>query len=178
VELTADELAIIAAVVHAEDKGEDPHLAALDAVPALEASRDRFHVTLQRLGEDGYLDVALIRGDNRLLGAHVRRALPKAVDAARSRGAEADVLSVSELRHVERVIGNLSSLVQSSELGLPPEEHADLEAQVATIGAQMRSPRPRRRIVVETLRSARNILEGAVGSGLVAGTIHMINQFL
>lgn len=76
-DLTADELAIIVAVVHAEEEGDDPHLAALDAVPSLEADRDRFHVTLQRLGQAGYLDVALMRGDDTLLGAHVRRALPR-----------------------------------------------------------------------------------------------------
>ncbi len=34
---------------------------------------------LDRLAEDGFLDVALLRGDGGLLDAHVRRALPKAL---------------------------------------------------------------------------------------------------
>lgn len=174
-QLTTDELAIIGAVVQAEEIGEDPHTAALDAVQTLAADPDRFHLTLQRLGDAGYLDVALNRGDGRLLAAHVRRALPKGVDAARSR-TETETLALFELRLVERILRELDQLVESEELGLPSEERADLAAQVATVNAQTRSPRPRRRIVVEALRSARNILEGAVGSSVAAGAIHLIGQ--
>lgn len=176
VELAPDELALIRAVVRAEETGEDPHSAAVAAVPVLEADPERFNVTLRRLAEDGYLDVAFLRGAGRLLGAHVRRALPKGVDAARSKEAEAEILTVTELRLVERIIGDLRALLECDELNLPIEERADLEAQVATVGAQARSPRPRRRIIVEALSTARNILEGAVGSGLAAGAIHLINQ--
>lgn len=176
VELAPDELALIGAVVRAEERGEDPHTAALAAVPLLEADPNRFNVTLRRLAEDGYLDVAILRGAGRLLGAHVRRALPKGVDAARSMDAEAEILTVTELRLVERIVGELSAILECDELELSTDERAELEAQVATVGAQARSPRPRRRIIVEALSTARHVLEGAVGSGLAAGVIHLINQ--
>lgn len=173
--LTADERAIVSAVVRAEEMGDDPHTAALDAVPSLEANRDRFHLTLRRLADAGYLDVALNHGDGRLLAAHVRRSLPKGVDLARTHS-EAEVLTVVELRLVERVLHDLHALVESEQVTLSAEDRADLEAQVATVDAQIRSPRPRRRIILESLRSARNILEGAAGSGLAAGVIHLISK--
>jgi hypothetical protein len=40
---------------------------------------------------------------------------------------------------------------------------------LATIYAQLGSPRPKSRVLRESLASARTILEGAAGGGLVAG---------
>ncbi len=72
------ELPVLRAVVAAEEAGEDTHAAARGAVSQL--TDCEFMNCLDRLREDGLLDVAVLRGDGgRLLGAHVRRALPRAL---------------------------------------------------------------------------------------------------
>lgn len=52
--------------------------------------------------------------------------------------------------------------------GLPPDTRAEVEADLTTVEAQTRSPKPRLPIIKEALRSARAVLEGAVGGA--AGT--------
>lgn len=72
------ELPVLRAVVAAEEAGEDPQAAARNAASQL--SDEQFMKCLDRLREDGLLDVAVLRGDGgRLQGAHVRRALPRAL---------------------------------------------------------------------------------------------------
>jgi hypothetical protein len=57
----------------------------------------------------------------------------------------------------------------SASLELEVESTAELEAELATIDAQLGSPRPKSHVLRESLASARAILEGAAGGGLVAG---------
>jgi hypothetical protein len=49
-------------------------------------------------------------------------------------------------------------------LGLTPEARAEAEAEIVSVDAQTRSPRPKMTIVREGLQSLRTILEGATGS--------------
>jgi hypothetical protein len=71
----------------------------------------------------------------------------------------ANLASVDDfLKEVERA---------SSALHLPIQEGQELAAEIATIRAQLQSPKPKRDIVRESLRSVRAILEGA-GSSLTA----------
>ena len=49
-------------------------------------------------------------------------------------------------------------------LNLEPEDLAELNAEVSTIENQLSSPKPKNVIISESLKSARNILEGAAGS--------------
>ena len=50
------------------------------------------------------------------------------------------------------------------DLNLESEDLAELEAEVSTIENQLSSPKPKNVIISESLKSARNILEGAAGS--------------
>lgn len=59
------------------------------------------------------------------------------------------------------------------ELELVPEIRGELESELATLEAQLASPKPKRNIVAESLASVRAILEGAGGG--VAG--HLVMQF-
>jgi predicted transcriptional regulator len=70
------ELAILRAVVAAEERGDDPNQAAYEAT---DRGREEVLRTLARLGEDGFLEVRLNKGDDRIMSAHVVRALPKAL---------------------------------------------------------------------------------------------------
>ena len=72
------ELPVLRAVVAAEEAGEDPQAAARTSVSHLTDAE--FMNCLDRLRADGLLDVAVLRdGAGRLVGAHVRRAFPKAL---------------------------------------------------------------------------------------------------
>ncbi len=74
----ARELPILRAVITAEEAGGDPHAAAKEA--ACQLTDVEFMKCLDRLREDGLLDVAVLRGDGgRLQGAHLRRVLPRAL---------------------------------------------------------------------------------------------------
>jgi hypothetical protein len=64
--------------------------------------------------------------------------------------------------------GNLPELLARlagllPELGLPPEAHAEVEAEIRTVEAQLGSPRPKRAIIDESLCTIRRLLEGVAG---------------
>lgn len=52
---------------------------------------------------------------------------------------------------------------------LPDDERETALADLDTVNAQLRSPRPRRAVLREALRSLRAVAEGAAGSGAFAG---------
>ena len=73
---------------------------------------------------------------------------------------------------VDEVREFLNSLKRDfPQLGLAPEQNADVEADIATVEAQLRSTRPKGTIIKESLHSIRNILEGATGSLLASGIL-------
>jgi len=61
---------------------------------------------------------------------------------------------------------------------LPVTNHADAQAQLATIEAQLSTSRPNSTIIGESLKTFRNILEGAAGSILASELIQRIPQLL
>jgi hypothetical protein len=64
------------------------------------------------------------------------------------------------------------------QLGLAGDDEAVAQSDLATIETQLSSPRPKVEIVKESLRSIRNIAEGAVGSmaasGIIAGAAKLL----
>jgi hypothetical protein len=68
------------------------------------------------------------------------------------------------------VLAFLEELKRSVELlGLNPDARLEVEAEVRTVEAQLESPKPKQRILRDTLSSLRSILEQAAGS--VAGQL-------
>jgi hypothetical protein len=72
-------------------------------------------------------------------------------------------------------IADLSRFVEalaSSSAGsrLDDEVREELEAEIATLRAQIRSPKPKAGVIVEALKSVRTVAEGAAG-GVLAGSI-------
>jgi hypothetical protein len=55
-------------------------------------------------------------------------------------------------------------------IGLSADESEELHAELATVDAQLGSPRPKWRLIREGLSSARTILENAAGTGLAGAT--------
>jgi hypothetical protein len=61
-------------------------------------------------------------------------------------------------------------------LGLNAENAAELQADIATIRAQLNSPRPKPEIIRQSLRTARAILEGATGSLAASGLLELLQH--
>jgi hypothetical protein len=67
---------------------------------------------------------------------------------------------------------------QLPQLGLTGDDGAVAQSDLATIETQLSSPRPKVEIVKESLRSIRNIAEGAVGSMAASGIVAGIAKLL
>ncbi len=65
---------------------------------------------------------------------------------------------------------------QASSLHLPDDEAAQLHADMATVKAQVESPRPNHRTIREHLLSARAILEHAAGGAAAVGLLDLLRQ--
>ncbi|WP_342066944.1 hypothetical protein [Achromobacter kerstersii] len=71
-----------------------------------------------------------------------------------------------DINAVMTLVKELRALLPES--GLSQDEQAEVEADLTTIDAQSKSPKPRSPIIKEALRSVRTVLEGATGGA--AGT--------
>ncbi len=71
-----------------------------------------------------------------------------------------------DLQAVAALVKELRDALPSS--GLLADARAEVEADLTTVEAQTKSPKPRLSIIKEALRSARTVLEGAIGGA--AGT--------
>ena len=81
-----------------------------------------------------------------------------------------------DLAAVAEFIRGLKS--ELSQLGLAGDDEAVAQSDLATIESQLSSPRPKVDIIKESLRSIRNIAEGAVGSLAASGIIAGIAKLL
>jgi hypothetical protein len=76
---------------------------------------------------------------------------------------------------VRGLLGRLRA--QLGDLGLSPDKCAEAEAEIGTVDAQLRSPKPKGLIVREGLRSLRSILESA-GGGAAAQLLIELGRLL
>jgi len=63
---------------------------------------------------------------------------------------------------------------RAAELDLPTPQAEELAADVATIKTQVESPRPKKNIILESLHSARTILEITAGSAAAIGLLDIL----
>lgn len=75
-----------------------------------------------------------------------------------------NVASVNYQNEVKQALEEIRSVLNAAKLN--PEEKQELRAEVETLEAQMKSPRPKHMIIRESLQSARHVLEHAFGAGL------------
>jgi hypothetical protein len=92
----------------------------------------------------------------RLIGAGVRTSIPL-------------VLSAEEQADLEVVIASVQKAVDSGDLPLDRETQAELDADLESATAQLRSPRPSRRIVRAALEGVAAIVAAAAGNALFVG---------
>lgn len=79
-----------------------------------------------------------------------------------------------DMHAVMTLVKELRALLPES--GLAPDDQAEVEADLSTIEAQSKSPRPRSQIIKEALRSVRTVLEGATGGAAGAGLAALVVQ--
>lgn len=65
-----------------------------------------------------------------------------------------------------------------NELGLDETLEEELLAEIITVESQTKSPRPKKPIIIESLKTIRNILEGVAGSMLASGLLAEIAKLL
>jgi len=83
--------------------------------------------------------------------------------------------TVNYQNDVRQAVEEVRSVLNAAKL--TPEAKAELRAEVETVDAQMKSPRPKHAIIRESLVSARHILEHAFGAGM-ARFFPQLLQFL
>jgi hypothetical protein len=131
--------------------------------------------TSEALRGDGLVDNVSLAGDIELTNEGRRRA--EDLLAQESPLPLTVVLTIAERRELEPVLRELRLLLDGGEtVDLPTEDLADATAQLATAEAQMLSPRPRRAIVGEALKSLRLIAENAAGTMAAAGIIEIVGR--
>ncbi len=66
--------------------------------------------------------------------------------------------------------------VELRKLNLRPDLNDEIEAEIRTVKAQLESPKPKKLIVEESLKSIKTILEGTTGNILASGLINQIGS--
>jgi hypothetical protein len=110
--------------------------------------------------------ISLIEIHGNVIGSAIQSGSP---------GAQQDV-SVGDIS-LDRVREILTEFdAQASSLHLPDDEAAQFHADMATVKAQVESPRPNHRTIREHLLSARAILEHAAGGAAAVGLLDLLRH--
>jgi hypothetical protein len=89
-----------------------------------------------------------------------------------SPGARQEVTSEINLGDVRDFLSQLEKAAPS--LNLPDDKDQELKAEIATLKAQVDSPKPKKGIIRESLSSIRSILEGTGGALVATGLLDII----
>ena len=89
------------------------------------------------------------------------------------------IMHIEEGANLEAVGNFLATLKEAiPELGLDGAQQSELDAEIRTAESQLQSPKPKRRIIKEALRSMYRIVSGAAKSALTAKLIAELSQLL
>ena len=98
------------------------------------------------------------------------------IQGGTSTSTQALQISEIDIEEARRLVEELNSSLSSLNLGR--DEHAKLSHEIATLEAQLGSPKPKSAIIRESSRSIRAILEGATGSALATGILTRLGTLL
>lgn len=76
---------------------------------------------------------------------------------------------------IEELISLAKNLIAEGKLS--KDQAAELQSEIITIEAQKKSPKPKKQIIIESMKTIRNIAEGATGSIVATGLLNTISQF-
>ena len=83
------------------------------------------------------------------------------------------VTSVENINTLKEFIIKLKK--ELPEIQLKPDDYTEMESEIETIEAQLKSTRPKKNILKESAMTIKRILEGAVGSAIAAGLIKLLS---
>ena len=84
--------------------------------------------------------------------------------------------SIEAVQAVRDFVDGLKA--QLPQLNLEPERDAEVRADIATVEAQLVSPKPKKGIIRESFSSVRNVLEGMTGSVAATGLLEQLPSVL
>jgi hypothetical protein len=87
-----------------------------------------------------------------------------------------NIATVNYQNDVEKVLEEIRPLLNAAKL--TPDAKDELRAEVETVEAQVKSPRPKHTIIRESLLSTRRILEHAFGAGMAHAYFPLLLAFL
>lgn len=109
--------------------------------------------------------VSIIHVEGNVIGSPIQSGSP---------GARQEVTVDIDLGNVRDFLSQLEKV--ASTLDLPETASQELAAEVATLKAQVDSPKPKRQIIRESLHSIRGILEGTGGALAATGLLEMLQH--
>lgn len=107
-------------------------------------------------------------------GIHIQGSVYGSPMQANSPGAHQTVYAGMNLANVHDFLKEIEQAAPT--LNLPTQEAQELTAEIATIRAQLQSPKPKSEIIRESLRSVRTILEGAGGGMVATGLLNALQH--
>ena len=107
---------------------------------------------------------------------HIERMSHSQIQQGTVDSTQSGTFASPDLAAVAEFLGGLKTTL--SQLGLTGDDEAVAQSDIATIEMQLSSPRSKVEIIKESLRSLRNIAEGAVGSMAASGIIEGIARLL
>lgn len=99
---------------------------------------------------------------------HVGKMINSQVQQASPGAQQMIAISIQLQQDIKKFLEELKESMDKIELNL--EQKSDVNAEICTIEAQMKSTKPKSSMVRESLKSIKNILEGAAG-GVVANSL-------
>lgn len=105
---------------------------------------------------------------DKMISSQIQQASPEATQAV--------AIGKDKYEELKEVIQSLKDSID--QLGIEPQQKADLQAEIQTIDAQMSSSKPKATIITECLGSIRRIIEGAASSVLASSLLGKIVPLL
>jgi hypothetical protein len=75
----------------------------------------------------------------------------------------------------KELVAQIKAAIPRLQLG--PEKTNQLYADIGTVEVQVNAPTPKQSVIIESMHSVRNILEGAVGSAIASGLLPAILNY-
>lgn len=109
---------------------------------------------------------------NKRSGIHIHKDAVVEINVAEMFDNGLDGITVSDGKEYNLVTILDEIFGRIDDFGLKPELRAELESELSTIRTQLSSPKPKKVIITESLKSVRSIIEGVAGSAVYAGIVH------
>ncbi|MBI5563981.1 MAG: hypothetical protein HY870_03725 [Chloroflexi bacterium] len=103
---------------------------------------------------------------------HVEKMVGSQIQQGTNQSTQVYSYSTTDLEAVSKFIDDLK--VHLNDLGIDTLDQAQVESDIETIEAQVKSPRPKSNIISECLKSLRAILEGTIGSLIATGLLQQL----